>query len=60
MGATVEDAKVSVDILFEEIQEKWAEEIQSIDIVTFQKVWNNIMLIRIHLILSIKYQEVNL
>ena len=34
----VEDEKVSTDDLFEKMQAKWEEEIQSIDIVTFQKL----------------------
>lgn len=37
MGCTVEDDKVLVDDLFEKIQ-VWEDEVQSIDIVTFQKV----------------------
>eukprot|EP01015_Nassula_variabilis_P034169 TRINITY_DN8367_c0_g1_i14.p1 TRINITY_DN8367_c0_g1~~TRINITY_DN8367_c0_g1_i14.p1 ORF type:complete len:224 (-),score=69.74 TRINITY_DN8367_c0_g1_i14:125-796(-) len=39
IGATVEDAKVSVDDLFDYFKEQqYPEEIQSIDIVSFQKV----------------------
>eukprot|EP01015_Nassula_variabilis_P015350 TRINITY_DN2289_c0_g3_i4.p2 TRINITY_DN2289_c0_g3~~TRINITY_DN2289_c0_g3_i4.p2 ORF type:complete len:158 (+),score=68.68 TRINITY_DN2289_c0_g3_i4:265-738(+) len=38
MGATVEDAKVSVDDLFDHFKEKYEDEIQSIDIESFQKV----------------------
>lgn len=38
MGCVVEDEKVSTDDIFEKI-EVWEDEVQSIDIVTFQKVW---------------------
>lgn len=38
IGCVVEDDKVSTDDLFEKIQNTWEEEIQSIDIVQFQKL----------------------
>lgn len=38
IGMTIEDSKVSTEDLFEKISETWADEVQSIDIVTFQKV----------------------
>lgn len=38
MGCIIEDDKVSTDDLFEKLQEKYGEEIQSIDVVTFQKL----------------------
>mmetsp|Transcript_21007 Transcript_21007/g.18336 ORF Transcript_21007/g.18336 Transcript_21007/m.18336 type:complete len:138 (-) Transcript_21007:130-543(-) len=37
MGCTIEDDKVSTDDLFDKIQE-WDDEVQSCDIVSFQKV----------------------
>lgn len=38
MGCIIEDEKVGTDDLFDKFQTKWEEEIQSIDIVTFQKL----------------------
>lgn len=38
IGCIIEDEKVGTDDLFEKIQGKWEEEIQSIDIVQFQKL----------------------
>ena len=39
MGATIEDAKVSADEFLDKLREElYPDEIQSIDIVTFQKV----------------------
>jgi len=37
MGATIEDLKVQTDDIFE-IIEKWEDEVQSVDVVSFQKV----------------------
>ena len=38
IGCVIEDDKVGTDDLFEKLQSKWEEEIQSIDIVQFQKL----------------------
>ena len=38
IGCIIEDDKVGTDDLFERFQSKWEDEIQSIDIVTFQKL----------------------
>lgn len=38
IGCIIEDDKVSTDDLFERLQNKYEEEIQSIDIVQFQKL----------------------
>lgn len=38
IGCVIEDDKVGTDDLFEKLQGKWEEEIQSIDIVQFQKL----------------------
>ena len=38
IGCIIEDDKVGTDDLFEKLQGKWEEEIQSIDIVQFQKL----------------------
>lgn len=38
IGCIIEDDKVGTDDLFEKLQGKYEEEIQSIDIVTFQKL----------------------
>jgi len=38
IGCVIEDLKVATDDIFEKI-EAWEDEVQSIDIVTFQKVW---------------------
>ncbi len=37
-GCVVEDAKVSVDDIYEKI-EAWEDTVQSIDTVSFQKLW---------------------
>ena len=39
MGCTIEDDKVSTDDLFDKIL-AWEDEVQSVDIVSFQKVWD--------------------
>ena len=38
IGCIIEDDKVGTDDLFEKLQGKWEDEIQSIDIVQFQKL----------------------
>jgi len=38
LGCTVEDDKVLTDDIFDKILE-WEDEVQSCDIVSFQKVW---------------------
>ncbi len=41
MGCVVEDLKVSQDDLFETIEGLGDEVVQSVDVVSFQKVWLN-------------------
>jgi translation elongation factor EF-1beta len=38
IGCTVEDEKVSVDDLIEQIQDQYEDNVQSVDIVAFNKV----------------------
>lgn len=40
MGCVIEDDKVGTDDVFEKIQ-AWEDEVQSVDVVAFQKVWIN-------------------
>lgn len=38
MGCVIEDDKVLTDDIFEKIQ-AWEDEVQSVDVVSFQKLW---------------------
>jgi len=46
MGCIVEDDKVCTDDLFDAIQ-VWEDEVQSVDVVSFQKVWEFILLLSV-------------
>ena len=43
IGATVEDDKVSTDLVQEKIEE-FEDEVQSVDIVAFNKLWHQFLL----------------